>query len=59
MIMSFIGKNEGYSLVMEAGSNKRTYYSLYFRDALVDCYPVESDGAEAWLERMMNKYEIQ
>ncbi len=59
MIMSFIGKNEGYSMVMERFSNKKSYYALYFREGLVDCYPVESTGAEAWLERMIDKYELQ
>lgn len=57
--LSFLGKNDkGYTMVMEAGTNGRTYYALYIGTALLDCYPVDYDEAEEWLQRKMREYEI-
>jgi hypothetical protein len=43
---------------MEAGSNGRTFYALYIGAALLDCYPVDDDEAEEWVQRKMRDYKI-
>jgi hypothetical protein len=43
---------------MEAGSNGRTYYALYVGVALLDCYPVDDDEAEEWLQEKMRDYKL-
>lgn len=56
-ILSHLGQNnKGYSMVMEAGSNGRTYYALYIGVTLLDCYPVDHDEAEEWLQRKMREH---
>jgi hypothetical protein len=58
-ILSHLGSNDkGYSMVMEAGSNGRTYYALYIGVALLDCYPVDDDEAEEWVQRHMRDYKL-
>lgn len=58
-ILSHLGSNDkGYSMVMEAGINGRTYYALYIGVALLDCYPVDDDEAEEWLQRKMREYKL-
>ena len=57
-ILSFLGQRDGYRMVMEAGSNGRTYYALYIGTALLDCYPVDDDEAEEWLQRKMRDYKL-
>ena len=58
-ILSHLGSNDkGNSMVMEAGSNGRTYYALYIGAALLDCYPVDDDEAEEWLQRKMRDYKL-
>jgi hypothetical protein len=56
-ILAFLGENGGYSMVMEAASGK-TYYALYIGAALLDCYPVDDDEAEEWLQRKMRDYKL-
>ena len=57
-IISHLGQRDGYRMVMEAGSKGRTYYALYVGVALLDCYPVDYDEAEEWLQRKMREHEI-
>ena len=58
-ILAHLGQNDkGYSMVMEAGSNNRTYYALYIGAALLDYYPVDDDEAEEWVQRKMRDYKI-
>lgn len=58
-ILSHLGQNDkGNSMVMEAGSNGRTYYALYIGTALLDCFPVDHDEAEEWLQRKMRDYKL-
>ena len=58
-ILSHLGSNDkGYIMVMEAGSNGRTYYALYIGVALLDCYPVDDDEAEEWLQGKMREYSL-
>jgi hypothetical protein len=45
-------------MVMEAGTNGRTYYALYIGVALLDCYPVDDDEAEEWVQRKMRDYKL-
>ena len=55
-ILAHLGQNDkGNSMVMEAGSNGRTYYALYIGAALLDCFPVDHDEAEDWLQRKMRE----
>ena len=56
-ILANLGSNnKGYTMVMEAGSNGRTYYALYIGAALLDCYPVDDDEAEEWLQSKMREH---
>ena len=56
-ILAHLGQNDkGYTMVMEAGSNGKTYYALYIGAALLDCYPVDDDEAEEWLQRKMREH---
>ena len=56
-ILADLGQNDkGNTMVMEAGSNGKTYYALYYKAALIDCYPVDSDEAEEWLQRKMREH---
>ena len=58
-ILAHLGQNDkGNTMVMEAGSNGRTYYALYIGVALLDCYPVDDDEAEEWVQRKMRDYKI-
>ena len=58
-IFAHLGQNDkGNTMVMEAGSNGRTYYALYIGVALLDCYPVDDDEAEEWLQRKMREYKL-
>lgn len=57
-ILAFLGQRDGYRMVMEAASG-RTYYALYIGAALLDCYPVESDEADEWLQGKMREYNLQ
>lgn len=57
-ILAFLGQRDGYSMVMEAASGK-TYYALYIGAALLDCYPVESEEADEWLQGKMREYNLQ
>lgn len=57
-ILAFLGENGGYHMVMEAASGK-TYYALYIGAALLDCYPVESEEADEWLQGKMREYNLQ
>lgn len=58
-ILSHLGSNDkGYSMVMEAGRYGRTFYALYVGLALLDCYPVDDDEAEEWVQRKMRDYKI-
>lgn len=57
-ILAFLGQRDGYRMVMEAASGK-TYYALYIGAALLDCYPVESEEAEEWLQGKMREYNLQ
>ena len=58
-ILAHLGQNDkGNTMVMEAGSNGRTYYALYVGVALLDCYPVDDDEAEEWVQRKMRDYKI-
>ena len=57
-ILSHLGQRDGYRMVMEAGSNGRTYYALYVGVALLDCYPVEEAEAEEWLQGKMREYDL-
>ena len=55
-ILAHLGQNDkGNTMVMEAGSNGRTYYALYIGAALLDCFPVDHDEAEEWLQRKMRE----
>lgn len=57
MILAHLGQNDkGNSMVMEAGTNGRTYYALYIGAALLDCYPVDEDEAEEWVQRKMREH---
>ena len=55
-ILAHLGQRDGYRMVMEAGSNGRTYYVLYVGVALLDCYPVDHDEAEEWLQTKMREH---
>jgi hypothetical protein len=57
-ILSHLGQRDGYRMVMEADSNGKTYYALYIGVALLDCYPVDDDEAEEWLQRKMRDYKL-
>ena len=57
-ILSHLGQRDRYRMVMEAGSNGRTYYVLYIGTVLLDCYPVDDDEAEEWVQRKMRDYKI-
>jgi hypothetical protein len=57
-ILAFLGENGNYSMVMEAASGK-TYYALYIGAALLDCYLVESEEADEWLQGKMREYNLQ
>ena len=57
-ILSHLGQRDGYRMVMEAGTNGRTYYALYIGAVLLDCYPVDDDEAEEWVQRKMRDYKI-
>ena len=57
-ILSHLGQRDGYRMVMEAATNGRTYYALYVGLALLDCYPVDDDEAEEWLQRKMRDYKL-
>ena len=57
-ILSHLGQRDGYRMVMEAGSNGRTYYALYIGAALLDCFPVDHDEAEEWLQGKMREYKL-
>ena len=57
-ILAHLGQNDGYRMVMEAGTNGRTYYALYIGIALLDCYPVDEDEAEEWLQHKMRDYKL-
>ena len=58
-ILSHLGQNDkGNTMVMEAGSNGRTYYALYVGVALLDCYPVDDEEAEEWVQRKMRDYKL-
>lgn len=58
-ILSHLGSNDkGYSMVMESDTNGRTYYALYIGAALLDCYPVDDDEAEEWVQRKMRDYNL-
>ena len=55
-ILAHLGQNDkGNTMVMEAGSNGRTYYALYIGAALLDCFPVDHEEAEEWLQRKMRE----
>ena len=55
-ILAHLGQNDkGNTMVMEAGSNGKTYYALYIGAALLDCFPVDHDEAEEWLQRKMRE----
>ena len=58
-ILAFLGENGGYRMVMEGATNGKTYYALYIGAALLDCYPVESEEAEEWLQGKMREYNLQ
>lgn len=58
-ILAFLGENGGYSMVMEGTGSGKTYYALYIGTALLDCYPVESEEADEWLQRKMREYNLQ
>ena len=56
-ILAHLGQNDkGNTMVMEAGSNGKTYYALYIGAALLDCFPVDHDEAEEWLQRKMREH---
>ena len=56
-ILAHLGQNDkGNTMVMEAGSNGKTYYALYIGVALLDCFPVDHDEAEEWLQRKMREH---
>lgn len=56
IILAHLGQNnKGNTMVMEAGGNGRTYYALYIGAALLDCFPVDHDEAEEWLQRKMRE----
>lgn len=58
-ILAHLGQNDkGNTMVMEAGSNGRTYYALYIGVALLDYYPVDDDEAEEWLQGKMREYKL-
>lgn len=58
-ILADLGQNDkGNTMVMEAGSNGKTYYALYYKAALLDCFPVDHDEAEEWLQRKMRDYKL-
>jgi hypothetical protein len=58
-ILANLGSNDkGYTMVMEAGSNGRTYYALYIGAALLDCFPVDYDEAEEWVQGKMREYKL-
>lgn len=57
-ILSHLGQRDGYRMVMEADSNGRTYYALYIGTALLDCFPVDHDEAEEWVQRKMRDYKL-
>ena len=57
-ILSHLGQRDGYSMVMEAGRKGRTFYALYIGAALLDCYPVDDDEAEEWVQRKMRDYKL-
>ncbi|MBO7612619.1 MAG: hypothetical protein J6S81_02210 [Treponema sp.] len=57
-ILLHLGQRDGYRMVMEAGTNGRTYYALYIGVALLDCYPVDDDEAEEWVQRKMLDYKL-
>ncbi len=57
-ILAILGQRDGYRMVMEAGSNGRTYYALYIGVALFDCYPVDDDEAKEWLQTKMREHEM-
>ena len=57
-ILSFLGQRDGYRMVMEAVPHGRTYYALYIGVALLDCFPVDHDEAEEWLQRKMRDYKL-
>ena len=57
-ILSHLGQRDGYRMVMEAGGNGKTYYALYVGVPLLDCYPVDDDEAEEWLQRKMRDYKL-
>ena len=56
-IIADLGQNDkGYTMVMEAESNGKTYYALYIGAALLDCFPVDHDEAKEWLQTKMREY---
>ena len=57
-ILSHLGQRDRYRMVMEAGSNGRTYYALYIGAALLDCFPVDHDEAEEWVQGKMREYKL-
>lgn len=57
-ILSHLGQRDGYRMVMELDTNGRTYYALYVGVALLDCYPVDDDESEEWLQRKMRDYKL-
>ena len=59
MILAHLGARDRYRMVMEAGSNGRTYYALYIGAALLDCYPVDDDEAEEWWQGKMREYDLK
>lgn len=58
-ILSHLGSNnKGYSMVMETGRKGTTFYALYIGAALLDCYPVDDDETEEWLQGKMREYDL-
>lgn len=58
VILAFLGQRDGYQMVMEGETNGKSYYALYIGVALLDCYPVDDEEAEEWLQRKMRDYNL-